>query len=244
MDTTDLPCAHFPSPATAAHAAWLGATLDALAERQVYTPGALGWLSGAPVHGGPWPAAILACAPHDLSALALWADALSARGYTGIAALATDRLGEPGQPAADALGWLLGLGVVVASAGTTGEPLRGARVATLRDALPASRAALSAACGYPVRALIPPVDHLGRAADPLLEDEAARAGYTWIATPGLPGARQATATPYGWRQPARHLRFEDDPREVAAWLAGESLRAQLLGSARDAFGRLLRLADS
>lgn len=212
----------------------LVALLDALEDAECFTLPATSYLlDDLPAHSAPRLIALTLEAPGVAWALAT-ADVLHDR--SAHALLTLPSTGH--ELLAHDLRALLGMGVAVGSSGATGAPLIDRPLVSLRADLESSREALSRACGYEVRALRPTPTPVGRAIDPMILEEAARAGYALVLRPSHDVLAWRTDAPRGVQVLAQRIwTAEDDPGSIAAWLGDERLsRARI----EDALGQATR----
>ncbi|MEM1348532.1 MAG: hypothetical protein AAGI01_08265 [Myxococcota bacterium] len=212
----------------------LSGVLDAFEEAQVFTLPATSYLlDEPPAYSAPNLVALTLDAP-DVSWAMAAADTLHHRGAHALLTLpSTDHALLSYDVRA-----LLGLGVALGSSGTSGAPLVGMPLGDLRSTLATSRDTMSRACGYSVCALRPTPTPLGRAIDPMVLEEAVRAGYTLVLRP--------SHDVLAWRiEPVRGIRVlaqrvwtrRDHPSSITTWFGDERLSRGRLG---DALGQAMR----
>lgn len=237
-----LPILHIPPDE--AHA--LAALCDALAARDVLGLGVSGLIAGAVPLATPSPV-LLTTADTRLPSLARWSRLLAHPGYASLLFCVSERLLEDcdGHLSPSDLPLLTGHGVVLASRGVTGEPLVGLSPGRLREELKESRRQLSDAAGYPVNALAPAPNAVGRAFDNLVLREARRAGYTLFLKPGAGGAARVDRARPDEPMPFHEWGPSDTPSDLADWAAGDLVArgATRLRGLLDTPRRLLRRVD-
>ncbi len=201
-------------PADAPPSAWRAAALlDALIDAGAQPIGPLSLLLGQPLGESSAPQVALVLAWREEAALAPWIDACAARGMPCVVVCASDA-------SAQGLGAWLGHGVIVAH--EPRAPLAGAPLAMCRQEL-ARGVARGAQLGYAPRALWCAPNSRGACVDGLVLDEAARAGFTMLLTPG-----QRAPDPMGLM--LRMWRPDDSPEALAAWVMGRTLAARARGA--------------
>jgi hypothetical protein len=221
------PALHFPhhdDPAAWRHASRV---LDHLASAGLVpaTPAAL--LAGASGVGD----VSLSVSVRSMEALVGWLDTLAPTASSALAAIPSDVL-DVDEALAEALPLIAGLGLVTASAGTSGEPLWGMGVARMRQELRGSRERLEDVCGHAVRTLVLASSRRGFALDALVLEEARAAGYETIRAPGFgPDAVWSRLRGIDQVVRVRQVHAADRAAELARWVAGgERWGAQVEGA--------------
>lgn len=229
LPTIYIPCIYDDRPASVSEgtlSSTLEETVDLLVDADVRAPGLSSLLRGVLQVPPDEAHVLMMLGDSRLQAVGRWASVVAAGGYTTLAGCCWDDFGRPGHIGPADAPLLAGHGVVVASAGLSGQPLVGLGLEALRRELTQSRDQLSAALGYPVRALAPTPPTFGRAVDGLVLEEARRAGYRLILRPGS-GLTDLDKSP-PVRRPFevveyRTLRTDQSPKGLRDWILDRGL---------------------
>jgi hypothetical protein len=221
----------------------LASLVESLADADVHAPAVTSLMRGK-LSIDDAPSALFVLADCRLQALADWAGSLAAATYTSIVGCSLADIGTAGYPDAKDAPLLTGHGMVLASRGVSGKPLVGMSLQSLRAELERSRHELSEMAGYGVRILMPAPSTLGTAVDGLVLEEARRAGYKLVLSPGR-SVTELTERPTNGADPVQTLQYrtvrtDDSAEHLRDWILGKGLSRQV-AQVRDLVNRPRRI---